>query len=294
MSGLLPLLAAPALAAPDVDNLDAVLRAAADRGELVAAVQVVDGDQVLLDRVYGDAPPDPVCRIGSVSKSLTAATVYALADAGTLSLDTPIGDLLPRVHDRIGAGPTLRQLTMHQGGLSEPVANPWMPPPTWELQAATMLPQLSVEVPAGTRFRYSNFGYTLLSAAVSTTAEQSLEATMQHHILGPLAMADTGIAADSTRDARLLQGRIPTPIGLVDARKALPRLMPNDFRWPSGGAGALTSSPADLVRWAAALRDGSVLTIESRDALLDADPDSHYAAGWMVAKDGQIWHNATL
>lgn len=281
-----------ALATPPVDALDAWLQQRADDGAFIGVVRVVNGEQVLLDRAYGAVPDDPVCRIGSVSKSFTAATVYALHDEGVLSVDRPIGDYLPEVKSVIGDGPSLRALLTHRGGLSEPAANVWMRPPTWSEQASLMLPQLNVQVPPGERFAYSNFGYTLLSAAVATVAGQPFEAVMASRLLEPLGLRDTGIERTPDRDARLVRGRVMSPLGLLDAQRTLPRLMPYDYRWPHGGDGALTSTPADLVRWAEGLRDGHVLSDASRAALITADGDD-MAAGW-GRRGPQVWHNGAL
>ena len=284
---------AAVMAAPDVGTLDAVLQTAADRDELVAAIRVVDGDTVLLDAVYGDAPADPVCRIGSVSKSFTAATVHALADEGLLSIDDPIGVHLPRVQAQIGAGPTLRQLMHHTGGLSNPAANPSAAPPvSWEEQASLMLGILEEESPPGEEYAYSNFGYTLLSATIATVSGVSLEAAVRARLLDPLGLADTGLSVDPVRDARLIAGRVPSPLGLIAVQEALPRWIPYDYRWPMGGAGAFTSSPRDLVRWAEAIRDGAVLSDAARQSLLTPALED-YAAGWVV-KGEHIWHNGAL
>lgn len=290
------LLSSLVAAAPDTDALDRVLSQAADRGDLIGAVQVVDGDNVLLQQTYGPAPDDLVCRVGSITKSFTAAAIYALADEGRLSLDDRIGTLLPEVGDQLGEpGPTLRQLATHHGGLSEPGFNPWIPPPPdWETFARLALPQLTVEAPAGERERYSNFGFTLLAAAASRAAGEPFESVLTSRLFAPLGLKDTGITRVPDIDARMLRGRVRTPLGLIDVQRALPRLIPYDFRWPIGGAGSMTSTPSDLVRWAEGLREGRILSADSRAALLTPADGSNTAAGWVVEDGGRVWHNGAL
>ncbi len=280
-------------AGPDVALLDRWLGEQADGGRLVGLVQVVDGADVLLDRHYGAVPADPVCRIGSLTKSFTAAAVYALADEGRLSTDDAVGRWLPEVQAVIGDGPSLRQLLVHQGGLSEPSANPWMRPPTWDEQARVLLPQLTVQATPGERVRYSNFGFTLLAAVVARAAGQPFEDVVASRLLEPLGMADTGITRVPRYDERLVRGRLASPIGLLDARRALPRLIPYDYRWETAGDGAFTSTPADLVRWARGLRDGGVLSEDARAALLRAEDEEGHAAGWIREGD-RVWHNGAL
>lgn len=245
----------------------------------------------MLDRAYGDVPDSPLCRIGSVTKSFTAATVYALHDADLLSVDDTVGQWLPVVQEAVGDGPTLRQLMTHHGGLSEPAFNPWVKPPQWDDLKPLMRAELREEVPGGERERYSNTGYMLLAATIEAASGLSYEDAVRQYLLDPLSLEETGIVV--VEDDRLIDGRIATPIGLVRAQSALPRLMPYDGRYPIGGQGAFVSSPMDLALWARGLADGVVLTDASRAELVRPAPDSDMAAGW-VREGDWVWHNGAL
>ena len=276
---------------PDVAAVDALLADHAARGTFVGAIRVVRGDAVLLDRVYGPAPPSPVCRVGSVSKPFTAVTAVALADAGVWSLDDPIGRWVPEVAAALGEdGPSIRALLGHRGGLSEPVANPWAPPPTWEGIARLLVPSLRREAPDFARHRYSNFGYVLVARGIEVAAGEPFFAVVDARVSRPLGLRDTGLHPEP---GRALAGHLVTPIGLVDARRALPRLLPYDYRSPYGGDGALSSTPADLVTFAAAIRDGRLLSDAGRAALVTPPDGEDYALGW--GRDGaHVWHNGAL
>jgi CubicO group peptidase (beta-lactamase class C family) len=278
-------------AAPDVAAVDALLAGHAERGTFVGAARIVAGDEVLLDRVYGPAPASPICRVGSVSKPFTAVTALALADAGVWSLDDPIGRWVPEVAAALGEeGPSIRALLGHRGGLSEPVANPWAPPPTWEGIARVLVPSLRREAPDFARHRYSNFGYVLVARGVEVAAGKPFFDVLDERVARPLGLRDTGLHPDP---ARALPGHLATPLGLVDARRALPRLMPYDYRSPYGGDGALSSTPAELVVFARAIRDGGLLSEASRAAAINPPDGEDYALGW--ARDGAtVWHNGAL
>lgn len=279
--------------APDVDALDATLSSLADRGAFAGMVQVNDGEQVLLRQGYGGADPDERCRIGSLSKSFTAAAVHALQDDGVWSVDDPIGTWLPEVQAVVGDGPTLAQLMRHRGGLSELAYNPWAKPPTWEQMAAGLVPTLTVESEPGVEERYSNSGYQLLAAAVATAAEQPYEELLQQRILGRLGLDDTGIGAAVSPQVDFAP-RIATPLGLVPSQSNLPRLMPYDYRSPLGGDGSLSSTVSEMVSWGLLMHEGAVLSGASHAELLRPAADSHTAAGWVVEDDGRVWHNGAL
>ena len=284
-------LIAHALAAPpEVEAVDAFFTAEHEAGRFVGLVHIRDGDEVLLDRAYG-VPADSLCRIGSLSKSFTAATVYALQDEGAWSVDDPVGQYLPSVAAAVGDGPTLRQLMTHHGGLSEPAYNPWMQPGEWSDFAAVMVPDLEQEAPPGTRERYSNFGYVLLAGAIEAVSGQRFEDAVRQRVMEPAGLVETGIV--DVDHSRTLEGRLVTPLGLVRAQRALPRLMPFTSQDPVGGAGAFTSSARDLARWAQALHEGRVLSEASHRALVTPAEGSDTAAGWV--RDGDVvWHNGAL
>lgn len=91
------------------------------------AVAITAGDRQLHLRGYGKAgpgesvTPQTQFRIGSLSKSFTAAAVLQLVDAGQISLDAPVVEYLPdfRVDDPRSDRITVRHLLNHTSGLSD-------------------------------------------------------------------------------------------------------------------------------------------------------------------------------
>src|SRR5207244_13399515 len=71
----------------------------------------------------GDASPEQLFRIASVTKPFVAALVLTLVQDGLVSLDDPVTRYLPEL--RLPAGPvTLRQLLRHQAGLEHDWSTP--------------------------------------------------------------------------------------------------------------------------------------------------------------------------
>jgi D-alanyl-D-alanine carboxypeptidase len=100
--------------------------------------EVCDGDQTwrgaagVADVSTGHAvTPDMRHRVGSISKTFTAATVLQQVESGQIGLDTPIGHYLPRlVPGERGNTITVRMLINHTSGLAEylPHAYPSLKP----------------------------------------------------------------------------------------------------------------------------------------------------------------------
>ena len=87
-------------------------------GEVVwsEAVGIADADGA-------EATPDTQYRIGSISKTFTAASIMLLRDEGKLDLDDPLSAHVPEAHH---GGPTIRRLLAHSSGIQrEPPGEVW-------------------------------------------------------------------------------------------------------------------------------------------------------------------------
>src|SRR5262245_19616550 len=114
-----------------VQVVDETVAASQARGRVPAVVVGVVRDGVLAHvSVAGDAPAPPAgtqYRIGSISKTMTAALVMGFRDDGRLALDDTLSQHLPGT--AVG-GVTLRQLLAHVAGLQREPDGEW-----WERSA---------------------------------------------------------------------------------------------------------------------------------------------------------------
>ena len=198
--------------------------------------------------------------VGSLSKSLLATGVLRLATEGLIELDAPASRYLPYLaFDNPWAGisdVSVRHLLDHTSGLND--AQLWQvfslrPEPDTPLIAAFPEPksQLRVRSKPGSRFSYSNMGYTLLGLIVESVAGGRYENFLDDYILAPLAMHD------STFTFTTQEGESADPMlawGHVDdgSRYAASPV----FVRP---AGQFTSTAADLARFAQFLLSDGVI-----------------------------------
>src|SRR5262245_40879065 len=121
-------------------ELDRLLSTAQGEQRLpsVAACAFRDGE-VIWERALGvadvesgeEATTAHAYRVGSITKTFTAACVMQLREEGLVELDAPLRAYVPE----IPAGPTVRQALAHASGLQrEPAGEIWetMEPPTRE------------------------------------------------------------------------------------------------------------------------------------------------------------------
>ncbi len=141
--------------------------------------------------------------VGSLAKSLLATGVLALASEGRIDLDAPAVRYLPRLaFDNSWAGSsqvTVRHLLDHTSGLND--AHLWhlfskRAHPDLPLISAFPEPaiQLHVRSEPGTRFSYSNMGYTLVGMVVEAVVGQRYEAYLDEQVLEPLGMHNSTFA----------------------------------------------------------------------------------------------------
>jgi CubicO group peptidase (beta-lactamase class C family) len=286
-----PLLLTVALAAtPDVAAFDAALDRAERTGGLHGEVLVLQGDRELYRRRLGQAPEDGAYRLGSITKSITAATVLSLVDEGRLELRTPIHELLPELTELADPPITVHQLLSHTSGLDGLDLAPWAREPSFDewLTAVRNSEMLASRRPPGSEHRYSNGGYVLLTEVVRRLTDGSFEAAVNERVAQPLGLEGLYLH-EGWRD---VPGHLITPVGRLPARKVLPHLMVDDARWDLGGHGAWTATVDDLAAWGAAWRDGRLLTPELRGAATTPVADD-YGYGWVIDETG-VWHNGAL
>ncbi len=181
-------------------------------------------------------------RIGSITKTFTAAIVVQLAEAGDLSLDDPVGKFITGIPngDRI----TLFDLVEHRSGLRDFSQDDWKVLLLSEspLTRSDILQRIADKKPRrepGEKFEYNNAGYLLLGFVVEDVTQKSLASAFEVMLLEPLGLADTGVKARDGEIENLSTGH---------DRKL--REDPADYDYSTIlAAGGLYSTASDLLRW---------------------------------------------
>ncbi|HET9316266.1 MAG TPA: serine hydrolase domain-containing protein [Vicinamibacteria bacterium] len=248
IASLAMVLAAPAGPARAIEEH---LRRLHERGAFSGAVVVSEKGRIVYEGAFGLADRErgvaftlatPVDG-ASLTKTFTAASLLALADAGHLGLDEPAKRYLPELPYDL----TVRQLFTHTNGLPD---YDWFEPLLAADEVRTNLRWLELlrdrrpplRMTPGQAFAYSNVGFDLAALVVERVRGLSFESFLRERFFGPLGMTDSFI-----RPARLsafagvrTRGYRPGPRWeLFDAF---------DLEGFYGG-GNLYASARDLARW---------------------------------------------
>ncbi|GGC57564.1 serine hydrolase domain-containing protein [Chelatococcus reniformis] len=215
-------------------QIDSALRQRAEAREIPGVVAMAaSGSEVIYEGAFGrrdlsqEAPmtPDSVFWIASMTKAITAAAAMQLVEQGKLSLDGPIGTLLPDLaapqvlegFDSAGepilrpakGDITLRQLLTHTAGFCYDMWNDAMvqylaktgtPGITSCRHAALRTPIMS---DPGSRWEYGT-SIDFVGKAVEAASGERLDAYLRDHLLAPLGMSDTSFKLSEAQRTRLV------------------------------------------------------------------------------------------
>jgi len=263
-----------------------------------ASVLVVKDGTPVVRRSWGmsdlenhvSATPGTNFRLASVTKQFTAAAILLLRESKKLSLDDRVRTWFPSLPKALDSV-TIEHLLTHTSGIVD--YEDLIPKgATTQVHDADVLRLLesadSTYFTPGSKYQYSNSGYSLLALIVERASGKSFASFLHDRIFAPLGMNNT-VAYE--------QG-----ISTV-ANRAYGYTMKNgawtkrDQSTTSAvlGDGGIYSSIDDMAKWDAALYDSRLLSDESRRLAFTPHtptdkPDVKYGFGWRITGE-TLWHS---
>jgi CubicO group peptidase (beta-lactamase class C family) len=230
------------------------------------AVGIVHEGQLVHVKCMGSAnlgksaPVDPstAFRLASISKAFTAVGLLQLWESNMIQLDGCVNECLPKGKVLVKEGwpeVTFIHLLTHQAGIGEILQKRDLFKPGYGLLVkgrGTPVPPLSTihekplkpEVAAGTKYAYSNIGFSLLGYIIEQLSGESFRDYMVKHVLEPLGMGHS----DFLPTARLGNNEAK------GYKRSLGRIVPATYYQNIiAPAGNLISSIDDMARYAAML-----------------------------------------
>src|SRR5882672_4806988 len=256
-------------------QIDQVLRQTSEAKEIPGVVAIAaTGKEIIYQGAFGkrdlakdDAmTADSVFWIASMTKAITTAAGMQLVEQGKLSLDEPIGKLLPdlaapQVLEGFGADGapklrpatkpiTLRHLMTHTAGFAYDMWNGDMgqylektgTPGIITCQNAALKTPLMTE--PGTRWEYGT-NIDFVGKAVEAASGKRLDAYLRDHMLTPLGMTDTAFKIGDAQRQRLVGMHARGPDG---ALAPIPFELEQNPEFHMGGGG-LYSTAGDYIRF---------------------------------------------
>jgi len=217
------------------------------------ALAVVKDGAVIYSQAYGfrdlerrlPVTPRTLFRIGSVTKSMTAAAAGILVSQGRLDLDQPVREYLPefRLHDLFASERlTTRDMLSHRSGLPRHDMV-WFHENLPREEYVRRLRFLEPSADLRSRFQYNNLIYTASGYLIGRIAGTTWEQFVAQQLFAPLGMTST----DVSMQRFLAATDHAVGYGDDDAGKVVP--IPDTSVDAIAPAGAVTSSLEDMTRY---------------------------------------------
>jgi len=237
--------------------------------------------------------------IGSITKSLTATLVLQQVERGTLSLDTPIGEYIPRNTHDDWRKLTLRMLLSHTAGLrrdprfTQILANVPNSPSQTRRQILDTYWDKPTQRDPGVH-EYSNLGYILIGFILEAVTATTWEELIIENIAKPLDLNSLGFGAPQGPGTPWGHRNLLIVQSPVDPSK--PKA--DNPAW-IGPAGTIHMSLGDLVKWGEAVIEacaGRLPMLLSADSCnqMVSPTAAEYGFGWVIDPNtSRIWHNGS-
>ncbi len=235
--------------------------------------------------------------IGSLTKAFTATAVLQLCERGTLSLDSTLDVYFPEFE--YGKYITVYQLLHMQSGLRKDFVtddtfldengNPdaeefrrYYYDGFTDEELLSMLFSCEPEFKPGTKYSYSNTGYTLLAMIIEKITGKSYAEYVQKNIFDICGMKHSSSMA--TGDVTSIPEFVPDGSSpFTDPYEVVDTLYMQLIR-PERGVGDIHSCAADMLLFDRALIGGKLINEESLAEMFRMDKG--YGCGWVPAGPG--------
>jgi CubicO group peptidase (beta-lactamase class C family) len=242
------------------------------------SIAIIDGTTVTY--AHFGANSDTVYEIGSVTKTFTALLLADAIEQGEVTADTHVGDLLSLAGSPV-ADVTLAELASHRSGLSRGAGTIKedllllirRDPFTQDVDGVIAQARAATLRNRGT-FNYSNLGTALLGQALASVSSMDYARLVQERIFRPLGMTTSSVPVTAENL-------------LDDATTGYDASGKHVAPWTLNGsapAGGIRSTPADMVRYARALLDGTAPGMAALTPRWDAGNGSRVGYAWNIAE----------
>jgi CubicO group peptidase (beta-lactamase class C family) len=274
----------------EIEDIDALMRRHEESGFGGVVLVARAGDTQLAEgygmanRATGTAmSPETVLSLGSVTKQFTGAAILTLETRGQISTGDRLTEFFSVPADKRDI--TVHHLLTHSSGLESDFADDFDPIATrgWYLGRVF---ESRLRSKPGSRYHYSNAGYSVLAAIIELVCDATYEEYVQDALFKPAGMLKTGYLIPQWDERDVAHG-------YVDGRDwgtILEHPMaPDGPYWNLRGNGGIHTTVLDMLLWDRALHNETVLSPTMLRRLQspyipEESEESYYGFGWALSR----------
>ncbi len=254
----------------ELEAIDAYAAAERERLGLVGlSLAIMRRGELVLAKGYGarslatGAPvtPETEFAIASISKQFTCAAALLLEEQGALSLDDPVAKYFPALTraDDIRLYDALAHVSGYRDFYPLDFVTPRMQRPIETDALIQEFGAMPLDFEPRSRWSYSNTGYLIVGRALERVSGRAMAELLDEKIFRPRGLQHTFFGR-AARPESAATGY--TAFALGEPEEATPE----GAGWIHA-AGAMWSTPSDLLRWDLALVGGEVVSLESYERM---------------------------
>ena len=248
----------------DKEKLDLYFQTLENNNKFMGSVALSENGKIIYTKSIGfsdvesKTKPNETTkyRIGSISKSFTSALVFKAVEENKLSLDTKISKYFPNIKnaDKI----SISNLLNHRSGIHSFTDNENYL--SWNTQKKSEEELLKIIEDGGSNFEpdtkadYSNSNYVLLSFILEKIYKKPYSEILQEKIIKPIGLKNTYVGGKINLENNEADSYIFENNWIKETE--------TDLSIPLG-AGAIVSTPSDLLQFAEALFNGKIISEKS-------------------------------
>jgi CubicO group peptidase (beta-lactamase class C family) len=276
------------------EKFEAVVQEAYSKDVFSGNVLVAQNEKIIFQRSVGNADyekktpntVDTKFQLGSITKLFTKTLILQLVEERKINLSDTVGKYLSGFASDISGIVTVQHLIDHTSGLSS-----YYELPAWEEvhrkinSIRDILPVIlkeKLQFDPGTKARYSNSGYVLLSAIIEKVTGKEFGEVLKERIFGKIGMDHTGFYVVDRDEKGKAKGYLSNQLG--------PKQDNLDMRLIGAGDGGIFSTTGDMRKLAQSLEsDNKLLSNESKVQLVNSPLfPTHFASWEEFAQKGKM------
>jgi len=260
------------IAQPNTGLIDRLLTSYSQKGQFDGSILIARGSKIVYSRQYGLANRQfkvPITEttkfpIASITKLYTAILILKLQEEGKLDINSPLSKYLPDLIPKISRQITIKQLLTHVSGLLNETGAAYEAHYELKDYIKKMVRDTLLTKP-GSKYVYNNVNYILLGEVIATVTHQKWENVLYDKIINPLHLLNTGVIKTDSVIENLAYGYHNYAFGSLPADP-----LKNDdliYMENYATAGAIFTTPDDLLKLHLALVDNSILSRRSKELM---------------------------
>jgi D-alanyl-D-alanine carboxypeptidase len=247
----------------DTEKLDQYFDAIEQNDKAMGRVAVFKEDKLIYRRAFGYADMESkikadfttLYRIGSITKTMTAAITFKMIESGKLKLDQSLSDFFPSIPN--ASDILIRHLLAHRSGIHNFTNDEdyltYYTQPKSQQEMVDLIASKGSDFAPDSKALYSNSNYVLLTFILEKVSGLSYSELVESMLIQPLGLKNTHVCSSIKVS--------PTAQKSYRFKNGWQLEPTTDCSIPVG-AGAIVSNPEDVIIFGQALFSGKIISIE--------------------------------